>query len=169
MAASGTGAPAPPPQSVESANLASLLRTSASLTRVWALLGALVALLYLVEIVLALQRLRFAGGGVGGLAYAAIWVAIDVLLLAQLPRWTGDVTMGRYARLKEPLLLWGILALIFGIVPGILVLLAYLKVLPWTDAPAAASPEVVPPPGAVAGPPPRPAEAASADPAPWRE
>ncbi len=118
---------------VERSNLVSFLGTTRTLTLIWVLLGALVALLDLLSIVLSLLALHFPGGGLGGLAYAVIWVLIDLMILSRIGGWTEQVRTARYQSLKEPLLLWGVLGLLFGVVPGILLLLVYVRVLPWSD------------------------------------
>ena len=140
---------------VEQSNLVSFLGTTRTLTLIWVLLGALVALLNLLSIVLSILTLHFPGGGLGGLAYAVIWVLIDLMILPRLGGWTEQVRTARYQSLKEPLLLWGVLGLLFGVVPGILLLLVYVRVLPWSDgrstgpsadASGAGSTSAVPPP-----------------------
>ncbi len=116
------------------------------------LVGLLVGLLSVVTIVLSAIALHFYGGGIGGLVYALVWVVVDILLLDRIGGWLALLSAGRYSALKEPLLLWGILALIFGVVPGILLLLIYARILPWSDsgAPGATPPQAsaVVPPGA---------------------
>ncbi len=139
-------APSPPsggpaPGSVENANLVSLLGTTRTLTRIWMLVGLVVGLLSIISIVLSIIALHFYGGGVGGLVYAIIWVVVDLMLLDRIGGYHAHLSAGQYQSLKEPLLLWGILALVFGVLPGILLLLIYARVLPWPDyVPPAGSP-----------------------------
>ncbi len=133
------------------------------LTKVWVLIGGLVALLNLVAIFLSLLTLTFPGGGLGGLIYAIIWIGVDLVILGFIGGWMSELSAGRYSTVKEPLLLWGFLGLIFGVVPGVILLIVYLRVMPWTDSAPLAP---VPPPPASAPPAAPPAQAASATPPP---
>lgn len=123
----------PSPTATERANLLSFLGAARTLTKIWVLLGLLVGLLNVLAIVFAILALRFPGGGVGGLVYAVLWVGVDLILLDRMADWSRLVTESRFQSMKESLLVWGVLSLIFGVVPGILVLLAYVRVLPWSD------------------------------------
>ncbi len=140
---------------MENANLVSLLGTTRTLTRIWMLVGLVVGLLSIISIVLSIIALHFYGGGVGGLVYAIIWVVVDLMLLDRIGGYHAHLSAGQYQSLKEPLLLWGILALVFGVLPGVLLLLIYARVLPWPDyvGPGAAplTPATIPP-GAVSPP-----------------
>ena len=149
MVASSPPSGGPAPGSVENANLVSLLGTTRTLTRIWVLVGLVVGLLSIVSIVLSVIALHFYGGGIGSLVYAILWVIVDLMLLDRIGGYHAHLSAGQYQALKEPLLLWGILALIFGVVPGVLLLLIYARVLPWPDHPG---PGVSPPPGAVVPP-----------------
>ncbi len=132
--------PSPPPPgapgSVDHGNLVSFFGATRTITKVWVLIGALVALLSLLSIVLSLLVLHFPGGGIGGLVYAILWIGVDLLMLDRMGGWASQLAEGRYSALKEPLLLWGILSLIFGVVPGVMVLVVYARLLPWADRPA---------------------------------
>ncbi len=128
------------------------------LTKVWVLIGGLVALLNLVAIFLSLLTLTFPGGGLGGLIYAIIWIGVDLVILGLIGGWMSELSLGRYSTVKEPLLLWGFLGLIFGVVPGVILLIVYLRVMPWADSTPMAP---VPPPPTSA---PRPASAPPAAP-----
>ena len=136
--------------SLDHANALSFLGTCRTLTKVWVLLGALVGLLNVVGIIYSVFTLRFAGSAVGGLLYAAIWIMVDVMILGRIGAWTADVSRGEYQAVKEPLLLWGVLGLLFGVVPGVLLLIAYLRLLPWSN-PLGTGRVSAPPPAA--GPP----------------
>ncbi len=149
MSMMGAPAQGPSPGSVDHANLLSLLGTTRTLTRVWVLLGVLVGVLNLLAILFSILTFRFPGGGIGGLVYAAIWVGVDLLLLDRLNGWSALLAEGHYQALKEPFLLWGILGLLFGVIPGVLLLWLYLKVLPWPDHPGPLGPGVAPPAGTV--------------------
>ena len=163
------GTPAPPTGSVEHANVLSTLDVGRVLTKVWVLIGGLVALLNLVSIFLSLLTLTFPGGGLGGLIYAIIWIGVDLVILGLIGGWMSELSAGRYTTVKEPILLWGILGLIFGVVPGVILLLVYLRVMPWADSPPLAPtppPPTPSPPPASAPPAAPPAQAASATPPP---
>ena len=124
----------PPPGSVENANLVSFLGTTRTLTKVWVFVGGLVGLISVLGILFSLLTFRFPGPSVGGLIYAAIWVGVDLLILERAKSWSDHLAAGRYQVLKEPWLFWGILGLIFGVLPGVLLLVAYVRVLPWGDS-----------------------------------
>ncbi len=162
--ATGVAAAAPPPESVEVGNLRSLLSTTRTLTWIWALIGLLVAILSLLSILVTLVTLRFPGGGIGSLVYAILWIVIDLLLLERMPSWNSQLGTGSYHDLKEPLLLWALLGLIFGVVPGVLLILVYLRILPWPNYRGAVAgpsvPSAIPPPG---GPTPVPPPGASGE------
>ncbi|MDE1819475.1 MAG: hypothetical protein KGJ23_00315 [Euryarchaeota archaeon] len=150
---SSTPAPSgPAPALPRAASLTSFLGTTRTLTWVWVLLAGLVALIDLLEILLTIFALRFPLGGLEGLAYAVIWGVVDLFILARIGGWRSELERGRYAALQEPFLLWGILGTIFGILPGLLLLVAYVRVLPWSDEPAgsagasSASPSATNPP-----------------------
>ena len=135
---------------MENANLVSLLGTTRTLTWIWVLVGLVVGLLSIISIVLSVIALHFYGGGIGGLVYAILWVVVDLMLLDRIGGYHAHLSAGQYQTLKEPLLLWGILALIFGVVPGVLLLLIYARILPWPDF---VGPGAAPiPPGAVSPP-----------------
>ena len=156
MSAGTQPAPAGAPGTVEHSNLVSFLGATRTITKVWVLIGGLVALLNLLAILFAVLTLRFPGGGIGGLIYALLWIGVDLLMLERMGGWTALVAQGKYAALKEPLLLWGILSLIFGVVPGILVLLVYLRVLSWPDRPPVTGVPAVPSGASGSFPPPSP-------------
>jgi hypothetical protein len=150
LTASSAGGPAP--GSVDHANVLSFLGATRTLTKVWVLVAGLVGLLDLLEILFSLLTLRFPAGGLEGLVYAVLWLGTDLLILGRMGAWEGLLERGAYQGLKEPLLLWGLLGTLFGVIPGLLLLWLYLRVLPWADAggnaprPRGGAPTVPPPP-----------------------
>lgn len=154
MATGTSSTSGPAPGSVDNANLVSFLGTTRSLTRIWVIIGGVVALLNVLAMLIWILALRFPGGFVGGLVYALIWVAVDLLILERLGGWSAHLSSGHYQLLKEPLLLWAILGIIFGVVPGVLLLIVYVRLLPWSDNPGSGSAETPPGHGAAVPPPP---------------
>lgn len=132
--------PGPAPGSSANANLISHLGATRTVTKIWVVLGGIVVLVTLIGFFYAVFTLRFPGSSLGNLVYALIWIVVDLLVVERIDGWTKDISAGRYQAVKEPLLVWAILALIFGVVPGILLLIAYIRVLYWSDAPSPASP-----------------------------
>lgn len=127
MASPGSPPPSPPQREGTTA----LLRVTHTVTLVWILIGALVGLLALLGIVFALLAVHYPVGEIGTLVYAAVWIMVDMVILGRIGTWSNQIARGETGAVQEPLLLWGILALIFGVVPGILLLIVYVQIQPW--------------------------------------
>ncbi len=130
----------PPPSSpapVDHSNVRDLLKVTKTLTLVWFFLGVILAIVSLVSIFFAILFFHFAGGAVEGFVYYVLWAGVDLLAYRKIPGWLALLESGRYGQVKEPLLLWGILATVFGILPGLLLLVVYLRIMPWAESPPA--------------------------------
>ncbi len=92
----------------------------------WALVGVFFFLLTAVDSLLSPHPLD--PGTWGALAYDAVWVLVAVTFLARLPALRSAWDRKDLSRIRETTLLWGILGLLFGVVLGLLILVAFLHV-----------------------------------------
>ena len=124
-----------------------LLKVARPLTLVWIILGVVLVLLTLFWALVTLLSLHFPWGSGFDLVYYILWVGIDLVVFQKLEGWLVQWEAGQQSALREAILLWGILALLFGVLPGLLLLAVYAKIafFPGTP-PAGAGPAVVPPP-----------------------
>jgi len=114
-------APARPDESV---------RVLLTLSRSLALLLAIVAgLLFLLFLAFALLNLVLGFGPVGIVAavYCLVSAAVNYLLWREIPQLEQIANARDYARLRDRLLIWGILGLVFFVVVGVLLLAVWLK------------------------------------------
>ncbi|MCI4347014.1 MAG: hypothetical protein L3J97_00130 [Thermoplasmata archaeon] len=110
-----------------------------SLTRQLLSVGRILALvLFIVGIIAialtALQAAAFAAtwgyyptAYFGGFGYYAIMVVVNLIAYIQLGPMLAQFEQGQYAAIRERILIWAILTLIFGVLVGILLLIAYVK------------------------------------------
>jgi hypothetical protein len=103
-----------------------LLSVSRSLALVFALLAGVLFLLLLVLGVLSAVVGRGLGEVVAAV-YCLASAAVNFTIWKQLPRLEGLAAERRYAALREPLLLWGVLGLVFFVIVGAFLLVAWLK------------------------------------------
>ena len=105
---------------------AEYLSTLRPVSLAWALVGVFFFLLTAVGSLLSPHPL---GPGTWGvLAYDGVWVLVAVTFLARLPALRSAWDRKDLARIRETTLVWGILGLLFGVVLGLLVLVAFLHV-----------------------------------------
>jgi hypothetical protein len=93
---------------------------------VLALIGGLLFLLFLAFTILDVVF----GRGAGDLftaAYCLVSAAINFLLWQRVPRFQQLAADRQYLALREPLLIWGILGVIFFVVVGVLLLVAWVR------------------------------------------
>ena len=65
-------------------------------------------------------------GGAGAIfwaTYGIITGILNLLLFNRIPQYSAMISSKRYAEIKEDMLLWGILTLIFGVIAGLLLIL----------------------------------------------
>ncbi len=143
--------PPPPPPPVDDA-----LESTLRLAHATALFVALIAgLLFLILSFVTVLDVAF---GVppfelGGVAYCFLSAVVNYLLWKELPAFERMAASGQFPALKERLLLWTVLGLVFFVVEGILLLFAYLKVDERVRSGIGPTlPPPPPPPGAVGGP-----------------
>jgi hypothetical protein len=113
-----------------------LLSVSRSLALLFALLAGVLFLLLLGLGVLTIVL----GGGLGEIVaavYCLASAAINFAIWKQLPGLEALAAQKRYAALREPLLIWGILGVLFFVVVGILLLVAWVKAELLVSAPSA--------------------------------
>ena len=118
--------PAPPSSSIPDPSLRTLLSVSKSLALAFALIAGLLFLLFLV---FSLLDVVF-GRGPGDLVAAAYCLAsavVNYLLWQQVPRFERLAADGQYLALREPLLVWGVVGVIFFVVVGVLLLVAWIR------------------------------------------
>ncbi len=143
------------------------IRSLFDLARPLALVLALVAgLLFLVSAIFFVIRTAF---GVFSSPFGAVYwlltAIVNYLIWKELPALQVLAAQRQYAALKDRMLLWAILGVVFFLIEGVLLLLVYLKIETSSSGPVSGSPPVesggsstappVPPPGAsgVASPP----------------
>ena len=115
-------APPPPDDSV---------RSLLAIARPLALLFAgLAALLFLVFLVLTFVEavLGRGAGDVVAVAYCAASAAVNFLIWRQIPGLQQAVAEGRLGAVREPLLVWAILGILFFVFVGVVLLIAWVKV-----------------------------------------
>lgn len=122
-AAAGTGAPAPATDD----SLRSLLAIARPLALLFAGLAGLLFLIFL-ALLLINAVLGRGAGDIVAVAYCAASAAINFLIWRQIPGLQRSAAAGQYAALREPLLVWAILGIVFFLIVGIVLLLAWVKV-----------------------------------------
>ena len=131
-----------PPAMVQNPELASirqLLNYGKIVALIFWILGILWVLVAIVGLAIA-ATFGLAGAVAGSLVYPILFTILNLLAWMQIPHIETHVTAGQYAAAKDKTLIWGILEIIGGIVPGILLLIAYSKfdaMMRWQPAMAA--------------------------------
>lgn len=125
--APSTAATPPPAVAAEDESIRSLLSLARSLALLFA---GLAALLFLVFLALSFIE-AILGRGPGDLvavAYCLVSAAVNFFLWREVPNLQRFAAEGRYRALREPLLIRAILGLVFFVVVGVVLLLAWAKV-----------------------------------------
>ncbi|MGP8077601.1 MAG: hypothetical protein ACLQD8_01460 [Thermoplasmata archaeon] len=141
-----SGPPAPPvPSSPDELTVLSGL----DLARTLGLLLALVAgLLFLVLLSLGIVR-AFLGTGFGGFVgagYCLVSAVVNYLIWRELPSIGPLVSQRQYSVARDRLLVWMVLGLLFFVVDGIVLLIAWLKLDTMTRSPLLGVPGTPAPP-----------------------
>lgn len=105
---------------------AEFLGTLRPVTVAWALVGALFFLLTLVHSLLSPHPLD--PGSWWALAYDAAWVLVAATFLTRLPALRSAWDRKELSTIRETTLIWGILGILFGVVLGLLIIVAFLHV-----------------------------------------
>lgn len=113
--------------SQENPELREFLRVTRIVTLVWLLIAAVVALIEILSFVVSLLHLSFPGGAILGFVYAALWGFTDLMILGRFDDWSTLAQKGDYAELQRSLLLWVVLGVLFGLVPGLLLGIIYVR------------------------------------------
>jgi len=127
MAASSyppTPAASPPPNPDESIRV--LLSVGRSLALIFAILAGL---LFLVLLALTILD-AVLGRGIGDLVaaiYCLASAAVDFVIWRELPRLERMAAERQYTELRDHLLVWAILGIVFFVVVGVLLIAAWLK------------------------------------------
>ncbi len=115
------------------------VRELLSISRTLALVLAVVAgLLFLLLLSLAFLDVLL-GHGAGGLlaaGYCLVSAVVNFVVWRELPALQQLAASGQYARLREQLLVWAVLGIVFFFVVGVLLLFAWVKVEGRTERPA---------------------------------
>jgi hypothetical protein len=127
----------PPPDE----SIRALLSISRSLALVFAILAGLLFLLFLAFTVLDVVFGRGAGDLVTAV-YCLASAAVNFVLWREIPRLELLAAARQYAALREHLLIWAVLGVIFFVVVGVLLLIAWVRA-----ELLATSPAPMPPPG----------------------
>ncbi|MCI4319269.1 MAG: hypothetical protein L3K23_03940 [Thermoplasmata archaeon] len=151
----------------------SLVRSLLSVGRILALVIAVLGIVALALNALAAAAFSatfgyYSAGYFVGFGYYGIMIVVNLLAFFQLGPMLTQFEQGQYVGLRERMVIWAILTLIFGVLVGILLLIAYVKLEevqragvvpmpaapgPMASAPAyAASPYGTPPYPAAPGP-----------------
>ncbi|HZY71170.1 MAG TPA: hypothetical protein VFF67_09375 [Thermoplasmata archaeon] len=153
-----------------------LVRQLLTVGRILALVVAILSVVAIVLEVLSILSAQTVLGYVPGFffvgpAYWAIAAIINFFAYRELGTSLERLNAGQYAAAREPLMLWAVLTLIFGVLIGIILLVAYVKLedvirgaVPWSQP---TPPPMAAPPPMTAGPvapPPPPAASAPAVP-----
>jgi hypothetical protein len=141
------GAPVPSGPAGPGSSDRETVRTMLGLARTLALLFALLAgLLFLVLLVLGIVEAVFGAvpTDLGLAVYCLVSALVNYLAWREIPRLEGFAARGEYTALRDQLLLWFVLGLLFFVVVGIVLLVAWLKVQGMVDAGAAATPRPAP-------------------------
>ena len=128
--------PTPPPQVLGSPPPAETppdesVRVLLSVARSLALLFAILAgLLFLVFLAFGLLAAVLGRGPVDLLAavYSLVSAAVNFVLWREIPPLEQLAASRQYGALRERLLIWGVLGLVFFVVVGVLLLVAWVKV-----------------------------------------
>jgi hypothetical protein len=128
--------PAVPPSPAGGGSVRSLppdesVRTLLSASRTLALLLALVAgLLFLILLAFTVLDVVFGrgAGDIVGAVYCLASAAVNYVLWREIPRLEQLAAGGQYPALRDSLLIWGILGLVFFVVVGVLLLVAWIRV-----------------------------------------
>jgi hypothetical protein len=110
----------------------STIRQLLSIGRILALIIFILGIVLIA--VTALQAAAFAstygyygGGYYADYGYYVIMIVVSLLAYIQLGPMLAQFEQGQYAMVRDRLLIWAILTLIFGVIVGILLLIAYMK------------------------------------------
>ncbi|HYA11204.1 MAG TPA: hypothetical protein VEH10_06010 [Thermoplasmata archaeon] len=104
-----------------------LLSLSRSLAFLFALVAGLLFLVFLAFAVLDLVLGRGAGDIVPAV-YCLASAAVNYVLWREIPRLEQVAAARQYAALREQMVVWAVLGIIFFVVVGVLLLVAWVKV-----------------------------------------
>jgi len=118
--------PAPPGAPADE-TVRALLSLSRSLAFLFALVAGLLFLVFLAFAVLDLVLGRGAGDIVPAV-YCLASAAVNYVLWREIPRLEQLAAARQYAALREQMVVWAVLGIIFFVVVGVLLLVAWVKV-----------------------------------------
>lgn len=146
--------PPPPTPDLPKDSVASLLSLARSLALVVALVSGLLFLILLALSILSLfVHLQF--GGIAGAIYCLVSAVVNYAAWREIPGLEQMAARQQYTALKDHLLVWVILGVLFFVIVGVVLLVAWLRV-EGTGAPMAAPPPPPSPTGVPSAPPPCP-------------
>lgn len=80
-------------------------------------------------ILLILGVLSLVVGAYGGAAYLLVSAIIDLVVVVLLKNTVFDaIDQGRFNEASDRLLIWGVVGLIFGVLPGIFMIIAFIRI-----------------------------------------
>jgi uncharacterized membrane protein len=94
---------------------------------VWAFIGAIVALVGILGFVLDLFSLHFSGGSLFLFFYGGLWMLTSIFIFTRSHSWISLAESAKYGELRQRLLLWLVMGILFGVVCGILLLIVYFQ------------------------------------------
>lgn len=104
------------------------LPASVAEARRFAYWGQLIFFVFFV-ILLVLGVLSLVFGAYGGAAYLLVSAIIDLVVVVLLKSTVFDtIDQGRFNEASDRLLIWGVVGLIFGILPGIFLIIAFIRI-----------------------------------------
>lgn len=133
-------APAPPPAPSAAAapaddSLRSLLGIGRSLALLFALLAGLLFLVFLAFALLDVL-LGYGAGDLVAAVYCLVSAVVNFVIWRELPALEKLAGDGQYAALRERLLVWAVLGIVFFFVVGVVLLVAWIKVESRGSSPA---------------------------------
>jgi len=100
----------------------SKVRTILDLLRISKILSLVLGILFL----LAAVWYGFTGS-IGAAIYLVASGIVNLLLYMKMDEFTGMVNSRRYGELRDNILIWGVLSIIFGVIVGILLIVVHVE------------------------------------------
>ena len=117
------------PGMVENPELTSV-KSLLNVTKILCLIFWILGILWILDAIYTATVLSSIGLGgfvYAGVAYPVLFTILNLLIWMQIPPIEACVNTGQFSRAKEKTLLWAILGFIAGLIPGILLIIAYTK------------------------------------------
>jgi uncharacterized membrane protein YeaQ/YmgE (transglycosylase-associated protein family) len=127
-------------------DLRNFLHACRTVSIVWALVGAIVALVGILGFFFSLFMLRFSADSLFLFFYGGLWMFTCAFIHIRCQSWIPLAESAQYAVLRERMLVWVVLGLLFGVISGLLLLIVYLHTDLAENAESPTAPVSTPPP-----------------------